>query len=76
MKVTSHLVTPLIDSRGVRTLGGLDTVQRVRGRLKEEGYTLPFSTLLTLTTYYALIEVVAVMKDGTKMVQGICSMDL
>ena len=44
-----HLVAPLIDSRGVRTLGGLDTTQRVWGRLKEEGGILPISVLTTVT---------------------------
>ena len=43
---------------------------------KEEGDTLPFSAPTTLTTHTTLTEVVAVMEDGTFMVQRRCSMDL
>ena len=68
--------SPILDSIGVKTLEESSTMQRVWDRLKEEGDILPFSASPTLTTYTALTKVVAVMEDGTTMVQGDYSMDL
>ena len=68
--------SPILDFGGVDTLEGYITVQRAWDRLKEEGGILPFLASPTLTTYTAPIEVVAVMEDGTYMVQGSFSMDL
>ena len=68
--------SPLLDSGGVNTLEESGTVQRVWDGLKEERYILPFLASPTLTTYVALIEVAAVMEDGTFMVEGSCSMGL
>ena len=75
MRYVSQQVAPLIDSRWVRTLGCLDTAQRVLGRLKEEGGILLISILPTLTKNLALREDVSGM-DGTIMVQGDHSMAL
>ena len=72
----SQQVAPLIDPGGVRTLGELGTMQRVLGRIKEEGDILPISVLPTLTKYLALREDVSGMDDGTIMVQGDHSMAL
>ena len=76
MRDYSHGVAPLLDPRGVDTLEGSIIEHKFWDRLKEEGDILPFSALLTLTTYSMLTEVAAVMEDGTTMVQGRCSMDL
>ena len=66
----------MIDPRGVITLGGLGTMQRVLIRLMEEGDIFPISVLPTLTKHLALREDVSGMEDGTIMVQGDHSMDL
>ena len=68
MRDVSQQVATLIDPRGARTLGGLGTMQRVLGRLKEEGDILPISLLPTLTTHLVMIKYVSGM-DGTIMVQ-------
>ena len=70
MRNFSQHVAPLIDPRGVGTLGGLDIAQTVLGRLKEEGYILPISVLPTLTPHISLREDASGMEDGTIMVQG------
>ena len=70
MRDLSHQVAPLIDQVGVKTLGGFGTAQRILGRLKEEGYILPLSSLPTLTAHLALREDAKRMEDGTIMVQG------
>ena len=54
MRDASHLVAPLIDSRGVRTLGELGTILRVLGKLKERRGILPTSSLPTLISDPAL----------------------
>ena len=46
----SHLDAPLIDSRGMKTLGELGTALRVLGRLKERRGILSTSSLPTLTS--------------------------
>ena len=56
-------------------MGGLGTMQRVLGRLKEEGDILPISILPTLTKHLALREDVSGM-DGTIRVQEGHSMAL
>ena len=75
MRDASHQVAPLIGPREVRTLGGLDTTQRVSGRLKEKGEILPISVLPTFTKHLALRKDVSGM-DGTILVQGDHSMAL
>ena len=50
----SHFEAPLIDFRGVETLGELGTTLGVLGGLKERGIILSTSSLPTLTLDYAL----------------------
>ena len=68
--------SPILDSRGVKTLEESSTAQRVWDRLKEERDILSFSASPTLTTYTVLTKFAATMENGTTMVQGDYSMDL
>ena len=52
----SSVEAPLSDFRGVGTLGELDTVLGVLGKLKEEEYLLPISSSPTLISGSALWE--------------------
>ena len=62
--------SPLLDSREVKTLKESSVAQRVWDKLKEEGDILPFLAPPTLTICTVLVEVAAVMEDGTFMVPG------
>ena len=76
IKEFSQHVAPFIYPRGVGTMGGHCTTQRVLGRLKEEGDILPTSSLPTLTPNIVLREDATGMEDGTTMVQGNYSLTL
>ena len=57
--------SPLMDSGGVETLEGSNTVQKVWGKLKEDRYTLSFPVSPIFISLTALIEFVAWMGMAT-----------
>ena len=61
--------SPLMDSGGVETLEGSNTVQKVLGKLKEERYTLSFSVSPIFMSLTALIDFAAWLEDRIFMME-------